>query len=90
MLNSKPLKLAVMTLASVAIFQSANALAGGALCSDWSYNNPDCPAHIKSPAKTADAAPPVQIAENNAKQSSNSALCADWSYNDPNCPAHIK
>lgn len=87
MTNSKPFKLAVTALASVAIFHSANALADGAFCSDWSYNDPSCPAYIKQSEKSA---PPVKIAENNVKQSSTGALCADWSYNDPSCPAYIK
>lgn len=87
MSNKKSFKLAVITLASVAIFHSVNALADGALCSDWSYNDPSCPAYIKA---SGNSTPPVQIAENSAKQSSTGTLCADWSYNDPNCSSHIK
>lgn len=86
-INSKPCKLAAMAVASAIIFHSANALAEGALCSDWSYNDPSCPAYIKQSTK---AAPPVQIAENNVKQPSAGVFCADWSYNDPSCPAYIK
>lgn len=87
MTNSKLFKLAVTALASVAIFHSANALAGGVFCSDWSYNDPNCPAYIK---QSENSAPPVKTAENNVKQSSTGTLCADWSYNDPSCPAYIK
>lgn len=90
MINSKSFKLAAMALASAAIFHSANVLADGASCSDWSYNNPGCPAYIKAPTKTADATPPMKVAENNTKRSSTGTLCADWSYNDPSCPAYIR
>jgi len=90
MKNRKSFKLAVTTLASIVVFHSAHALADGALCSDWSYNNPNCATYIKSSEKIADATPPIKIAENNAKQSSTGAFCSDWSYNDPSCPAYIK
>lgn len=90
MINRKSLKLAVTTLTSIAIFHSAHALADGALCSDWSYNDPNCSTYIKSSAQMTDATPPIKIAENNAKQSSTGTLCSDWSYNDPSCPAYIK
>lgn len=87
MTNSKTFTLAITALTSVALFHSANALANGALCSDWSYNDPNCPAYIKQSDMSA---PPAKAAESHAKLSSNGTLCADWSYNDPNCPAHIK
>ena len=81
MTNTKFLKLAALTLISASALTAQVAFAGGASCSDWSFNDASCSAYLNSSEKKSDA---------NVTASADNASCSDWSFNNVGCSAYLK
>jgi len=81
MTNTKLLKLAALALVSATALSAQLAFAGGASCSDWSYNDSSCSAYLNPSEKKAAA---------NVTAAADGASCSDWSFNNAGCSAYLK